>query len=157
MVKFYYVLKGETVTLNCDDYHIVFLLLTLMGSFLLVCFALSLFLIISLMYAIRLTKFCHDEQRSHTITVFCIVTGLVVISKLLCSTSSSLSTISSFEKTLCNGSNRNFDLFRKLFGFAISSDFKGCIQYSETLSAPLIKCQSLIFELVLISFIQCII
>ena len=61
-----------------------------------------------------------------------------------------------FWKTLRNGSKRNFGSFR-LFGFAKSSNFKDRVQQSETLSSPLTKCRSLIYELVLISLIRCII
>ena len=35
------------------------------------------------MYAICLARFAHDEQQSHTITVFSTVTELLVIFKLL--------------------------------------------------------------------------
>ena len=61
--------------------------------------------------------------------------------------------MSSFEKTLRNGSKKNFGPLKKLFGFAQSSNFKGLVQWSETLSAPLMKCRSLISELVLILLI----
>ena len=63
------------------------------------------------------------------------------------------------KKTLCNGndSKKNFGSFKKQFGFAKYSSFKGCVQYSETLSTPPIKLPSLIFDLALISVIWCII
>ena len=126
MIKCYYVLKGESVTLNCGVLHWNELSeFNINGklSFSLLFFIFQ-FLIISLRYAIFLINSCYDEYRYNEITVFCSITRLLVICKVLCTTSSSSSAIASFETTMCRG--RTFTGYSLLVAFTLYSLLVTC-------------------------------